>query len=179
LAPWVAALRAKRRSPSLTEVVAHIRSVCAKIERSALLLIEGAGGLLVPLGADFTMLDIIVALQCETILVAGNKLGTINHTLLSILALKSAWQDRMPLPPRAAMSGGITPTLSLSPSSRVVLMNARNPDSSAASNPSALARLLGPTPLISVPFLGRFASSLSAVRRNEKKIKKTLARILD
>jgi dethiobiotin synthetase len=52
------------------------------------LIIEGAGGLMVPLNAHFLMVDLIKQLNVEVILVSQNYLGSINHTLLSISALK-------------------------------------------------------------------------------------------
>ena len=54
------------------------------------LIVEGAGGLLVPINEDGDYLsDIIVKLGMEVILVSKNYLGSINHTLLSIEYLKS------------------------------------------------------------------------------------------
>ena len=53
------------------------------------LIIEGAGGLMVPLNDQFLMIDLIKKLSVEAILVSQNYLGSINHTLLSILALKN------------------------------------------------------------------------------------------
>lgn len=53
------------------------------------LIIEGAGGLLVPINEDYFMVDLIKKLNAETILVSQNYLGNINHTLLSCEALKS------------------------------------------------------------------------------------------
>jgi len=53
------------------------------------LIIEGAGGLMVPLNQDFLMIDLIRKLGVEVILVSQNYLGSINHTLLSIDALRS------------------------------------------------------------------------------------------
>lgn len=52
------------------------------------LLIEGAGGLMVPLNNRFLVIDLIKQLDAEVILVSQNYLGSINHTLLSIEALK-------------------------------------------------------------------------------------------
>ncbi len=52
------------------------------------LVIEGAGGLMVPLNKEFLMIDLIRQLNAEVILVTQNYLGSINHTLLSIYALK-------------------------------------------------------------------------------------------
>lgn len=53
------------------------------------LIIEGAGGLMVPLNDKFLMIDLIKNLDTEVILVSQNYLGSINHTLLSIYALKN------------------------------------------------------------------------------------------
>ncbi len=53
------------------------------------LIVEGAGGLMVPLNDEFLMIDLIAQLQSEVILVVMHYLGSINHTLLSIEALKN------------------------------------------------------------------------------------------
>jgi dethiobiotin synthetase len=52
------------------------------------LVIEGAGGLMVPLNDNFLMIDLIKQLNSKVILVSQHYLGSINHTLLSIHALK-------------------------------------------------------------------------------------------
>lgn len=52
------------------------------------LIIEGAGGLMVPLNNNFLMIDLIKQLETDVILVSKNYLGSINHTLLSVEALK-------------------------------------------------------------------------------------------
>lgn len=51
------------------------------------LIIEGAGGLMVPLNDTHYIIDLIKHLDAEVILVSRNYLGSINHTLLSINAL--------------------------------------------------------------------------------------------
>ncbi len=53
------------------------------------LLIEGAGGLLVPLTATTTTADLILALKARAVVVSPARLGTINHTLLTLEALKT------------------------------------------------------------------------------------------
>jgi dethiobiotin synthetase len=53
------------------------------------LIIEGAGGLMVPLNRSEFMIDMITKFDGEVILVVQNYLGSINHTLLSVEALKS------------------------------------------------------------------------------------------
>lgn len=52
------------------------------------LIIEGAGGLMVPLNDTFLMIDLIQQLDAEVVLVVKHYLGSINHTLLSIEALQ-------------------------------------------------------------------------------------------
>lgn len=52
------------------------------------LLIEGAGGFMVPLNEEQTWVDVLQQLNIPVILVVGMKLGCINHALLTITALK-------------------------------------------------------------------------------------------
>ncbi|MCT2563876.1 dethiobiotin synthase [Chryseobacterium herbae] len=52
------------------------------------LIVEGAGGLMVPLTDDIFMIDLIEKLNLPVALVVRNYLGCINHTLLSIMALE-------------------------------------------------------------------------------------------
>ena len=52
------------------------------------LVIEGAGGLLVPLNNEDTIADLIPLVQAEVVLVSNLYLGSINHTLLTIEELK-------------------------------------------------------------------------------------------
>jgi dethiobiotin synthetase len=55
-----------------------------------LLIVEGAGGLMVPINKDYFMIDLIQELNPnETFLIVPSHLGSINDTLLSINALKS------------------------------------------------------------------------------------------
>jgi dethiobiotin synthetase len=57
-------------------------------ETNNTLVIEGAGGLMVPLNDRYLMIDLIKKLDAGTVLVSRNYLGSINHTLLSISILK-------------------------------------------------------------------------------------------
>jgi dethiobiotin synthetase len=52
------------------------------------IIIEGAGGILVPINDNEYVIDIAKKLDCEVVLVISNYLGCINHTLLSIDYLK-------------------------------------------------------------------------------------------
>jgi len=57
------------------------------------LIIEGAGGLMVPINNTTLLLDIIETWGLPVLLVARTRLGTINHTLLSLAALKARTID--------------------------------------------------------------------------------------
>ena len=52
--------------------------------KSRHLVVEGAGGLMVPLNEESFMLDLMKKLDIPVLLVTSSRLGTINHTLLSI-----------------------------------------------------------------------------------------------
>jgi dethiobiotin synthetase len=54
-----------------------------------ILLVEGAGGLMVPVTKDFMMIDLAKKLEAKVLLVTPSRLGCINDTLLSMEALKS------------------------------------------------------------------------------------------
>ena len=56
--------------------------------RHPFLLVEGVGGLLVPLRRDLLLADLLARLRLPTLLVARSGLGTLNHTLLSLEALR-------------------------------------------------------------------------------------------
>lgn len=58
------------------------------------LIVEGAGGLLVPLSDKYLIKDLISVIQLPVIVVSMNYLGSINHTLLTIEALK---QHKIPI----------------------------------------------------------------------------------
>lgn len=69
------------------------------------LIVEGAGGLLVPINDQETITDLIVQLGLHVILVSRHYLGSINHTLLSISLLK---QKNIPIA-GLIYSGGDSP----------------------------------------------------------------------
>jgi dethiobiotin synthetase len=69
----------------LSELEEHIRSVT---ETADLTFIEGAGGLMVPMSDKKLLIDFVRTLGFPVILVARMRLGTINHTLLSVEALQ-------------------------------------------------------------------------------------------
>jgi dethiobiotin synthetase len=104
LAPMLAARKEKRRV-RLPEVVAHIRRIAKRFE---VVLVEGAGGLLSPLGEDFDSRDLIRALKATPLVVCPNELGAVNQVRLVLAALpkvirRRAWVMLVnPLQPTAA-----------------------------------------------------------------------------
>lgn len=88
LSPHVAARREKRRVTVDSVLQALVRHALADEERS--LVIEGVGGLLVPLTDDgYLLAHLLTEMHLPCLLVAHSTLGTINHTLLSLEALRS------------------------------------------------------------------------------------------
>ena len=171
LAPFVAA-RMHSRSTRLAGVLTQVGKICRRLPRlerssarSPALLIEGAGGLLAPLGEGFCALDLIASLRCEVIVVSPNKLGAINHTLLTVRALLAA-------------SGRFGTEKRFSQDLKIVLMSRRKPDPSAASNPAVLSELLAPVPVFDFPFLGPGCRQASAVTLHARRQESLLASIL-
>jgi dethiobiotin synthetase len=87
--------RYRLRTPASPHLAARIDGVEIDTERLALpattrpLLIEGAGGLLVPLTREVTYIDVMARWRAPLVLCARTTLGTINHTLLSIEAIRA------------------------------------------------------------------------------------------
>ncbi len=84
ISPDLAARREGRRI-DVDEVVAFCKSAIE--DRREILLVEGVGGIMVPLDEQRTILDVMMALQLPLILVVGSYLGTISHTLTALDAL--------------------------------------------------------------------------------------------
>ena len=83
LAPGSTEIRG--RKPGLGTVLEHIEKIAGDYDVT---VVEGIGGLCVPLSKGLLLADIIQNLEAEVILVARNALGTLNHTLLSVAELK-------------------------------------------------------------------------------------------
>jgi dethiobiotin synthetase len=80
------AARQEGREISLDRILACARELAL---RHAALVVEGAGGLLVPLTERETYADLAVALGLPVLLVARAGLGTVNHTALTCEALRA------------------------------------------------------------------------------------------
>lgn len=69
------------------KIIAHWESLK---EKHSIVIVEGAGGLYVPIVRDsFYMYDLIKMLDIPVIIVSGNRVGTINHTMMTVNSLKS------------------------------------------------------------------------------------------
>lgn len=79
------AARREGRTINIKKIKDALKALSKKHD---LVIIEGTGGLLVPVTEKILLIDIVKKLQIPVLLVAVNRLGTINHTLLSIEALK-------------------------------------------------------------------------------------------
>jgi dethiobiotin synthetase len=82
LAPAIAAQH-EGREIDLTHLV---RCYEALADEHDFVLVEGAGGLLVPLTQEKSFLDFAISLNLPLLVVARNMLGTINHTALTVMA---------------------------------------------------------------------------------------------
>jgi dethiobiotin synthetase len=75
------------------ELLAHARAGArpeSATTAEETLVVEGVGGLLVPLADDYTVCDLAVALGLPVVIAARTGLGTINHTLLALQVARSA-----------------------------------------------------------------------------------------
>jgi dethiobiotin synthetase len=129
LAPLLAARR-ERKSVTKAAVLGHIRRMQ---QRFAVVLVEGAGGLLSPLGEDFNSRDLIAALRAAPVIVGPNRIGVLNQMLLTLGAL-----------PRAAAARA-----------RVVLMSPPRPDAATKTNGALLAEFFDQERIFELPWLGR------------------------
>ncbi|MFT8432281.1 dethiobiotin synthase [Acetobacter orientalis] len=84
------------QAPLSPEAAAQAEGQCINVQQLKLpskepmrpLVVEGAGGLMVPVAEQVMMIDLVVAWGLPVVLVARSGLGTLNHTLLSVEALK-------------------------------------------------------------------------------------------
>ena len=88
LSPDMAADREERSIP-FTQLV----DFCAERPRVDVTLIEGVGGIMVPLDSSHTVLDWLEALAIPVLLIVGGYLGTLSHTLTAVGMLRSRGQE--------------------------------------------------------------------------------------
>lgn len=133
LAPLVAA-RLEGRALALDEVAERTRALARGREAC---LVEGVGGLLVPVGPEWTVADLAHELGLPLLVVARAGLGTVNHTLLTV---------------REARRAGLGVLGVVLNESQPLLPEA---DPSLATNAEVIEALGGGPILAHVPWLGR------------------------
>lgn len=81
-------------SPHLAAAAAGATIDLGRIQRPQIsappLIIEGAGGVMVPINESDTMLDLMIHLRAPAVVASRTALGTINHTVLTVQALRDA-----------------------------------------------------------------------------------------
>jgi len=85
VSPHLAANLAQRPI-DLPAITGATQQLCTHYDR---VLLEGAGGLMVPLSTDLLTIDYVAEQRWPVILVTSARLGSLNHTLLSLHALQS------------------------------------------------------------------------------------------
>jgi len=85
VAPYVACML-ENRTVEPAVLIAGFHQLAAKHEQ---VLVEGAGGWEVPLAPNYRVSDLAADLKLPVILVAGNKLGALNHILLTVNAIRA------------------------------------------------------------------------------------------
>ncbi len=200
IAPLISARQHKRAIP-LAQVIQRIQEIAARCE---CLVIEGSGGLLVPLGMDFQNMlshsnfsrwiksaahdqaitvtknlplpeggggvggkgastvreayfvsDLIQHLQAEVIIVSRNRLGTINHTLMTLKVLRDLGVNNI----------------------QIALVDQGRKDLSSTSNHRTPERVMcSDLAVVGVSFLSKNARKSDGLKNSSRKMKKTLAR---
>jgi dethiobiotin synthetase len=138
IAPVLAARRERKRV-KLSQTLAHVRALQGRFD---VLLVEGAGGLLSPLGENFDSRDLIVSLRATPIIVCPNRLGAVNQILLALEAL----------PPDARTKA------------QVILMSLPKQDVSTKTNAELLAERFDKQRIFLLPWLGRRFSLARGLR---------------
>jgi dethiobiotin synthetase len=93
-------------------------------------VVEGAGGVMVPLSWDYTVLDLAQACDLDAVVVARAGLGTLNHVAMTVMMLRSHQ-----IPIRGIVLSG----------------RSESPDVAEATNPATLSRMLHGVRIVEVP----------------------------
>ncbi len=136
VAPMVAAAEEGR-----TIAAGPILSAYRKLrERHDFLIVEGAGGIMVPLSRRRAYLDLAEAMGLPVLIIARPDLGTINHTVLTVMALRSR---------------------EISPAAIVVNFSRKTANTLAVrTNPALIEKIIG-VPVFAVPYGVRDLSPLA------------------
>jgi dethiobiotin synthetase len=85
LAPMVAAARAGTAID-----LSLLHRAFERVSEAGAIVVEGAGGLLVPITPELSFARLFARWNLDVVIVAANRLGTINHTLLTVLGARDA-----------------------------------------------------------------------------------------
>jgi dethiobiotin synthetase len=146
VAPLLAARREQKRV-RLANVLAHVRAMQKHFDA---LLVEGAGGLLSPLGEDFNSRDLILAMRATPLVVAQNRLGMVNQLLLTLEALPGNFRRE----------------------AKLVLMSPPKPDASSRANAGLLAEFLDRGRIFALPWFGEGISAGEVLKNSQ--VRRTL-----
>lgn len=78
------AARLERKPIDINKIIVSLKTLSECFD---FVIVEGTGGLMVPIKENMLIIDLVKEIRIPVILVAANKLGAINHALLSIEAL--------------------------------------------------------------------------------------------
>jgi dethiobiotin synthetase len=151
LAP-LAALEREESHDALQEAK---RAISENSEQCEYLLVEGIGGVAVPLAPSYSVGHLIAEIADHQIIVGTNRLGIINETILTNYFLEGLGKPR----------------------NHIVLMKKDTESLSAESNTDIVKTILGHSRLTELPFLGLELSDIRAIEACQIKISKTLAQI--
>lgn len=147
--PLLAARRRRRKikQDDVLQFLEQAKKACD------VLLVEGAGGLLSPLGEGFSSRELIVAMKATPIIVCPNRLGAINLSRLVLEALPTAPRKR----------------------SQVALVSRPHADSSTQTNAAMIREFAGGNAVHEFPWLGSIVNT--AAVKLDGKLKRALQRL--
>jgi dethiobiotin synthetase len=144
------AARRRRKRITLSQVVRFLDRACKGTD---VLVVEGAGGLLSPLGEGFSSRELIQAMKASPIIVCPNRLGAINLSRLVLEALPVAARKR----------------------SQVALVSRPHADSSTQTNAAMIREFAGKDAVHEFPWLGSIVNT--AAVKLDGKLKRSLRRL--
>ena len=151
---------ASRRYKTQVTIEGVVKSIDRVRSHCNILLVEGAGGLMVPLNeSGHTWADLLKQSGWPVIVAASNELGVINHILLTVDKLESMGINEI----------------------SVSLMNTRKKtkkDIPERTNYGELVKNLKKVRIVEVPNIGTGVAKRAKIAQGAKKIEKTLAQIL-
>ena len=150
IAPSLAA-KLENKSVTLAQVLAHLRAAQKNFD---VMLVEGAGGLLSPIGEDFDSRGLMLALRAAPIIVAPNILGVVNHLRLTLEALPKNHRAR----------------------TKVVLMSLATPDAATKTNAGLLGKFFPAERIFTMPWLGKKFALTTALKN--PRVRRTLEELL-